>query len=379
MKKWNRALAILLAAGLAAGLCGCGNSASSPASQPPTSGSASVPPSSAVPARSEPQTPESMPVSKAEPHGLIFAHFESEKRGGEEFGPAQNKITYSVLSMEPETGKEKVISQFYYEDPSDGCYSLASSLEGPGCLSTFSEDFSKVICTKYFYNDYNIIPWTDEGSHIGWLDTEGNFFDVSEALGLEDSRRNNSIILYSPIGFSGNLFEFMGVEKREEDRYGTYKYFYVPTNHVVAEEVREGDLRVLGHPYNEDGGLIKDGRRSKYYPKDVLSWIDDTHCVVNPSNSVTIIDVETGIERRCDPERGGLTRDGVVSPDKTQIAYIGIDRQKVNDDAHAYYMKYGVYIVPVDGGEPAKVMFDSSGQLEAMSRGFDKFLLIDWI
>ena len=330
MKKWNRALAILLAAGMAASLCGCGSSADS--SAPP-----SVPASQAVtpepmlePTPTPEPTPEPTPTPEPELHGLIYR--ESYAFNG--------KSSTSICYLNPETCETKIISTFgNFESANDDYY-----YSGGGSVSA---DFSKISCTKFFRNGGS--------SHAGWIDTEGNFFDVTEALGLQIQSDFGPEIHYYPVGFYNGLFGFEERKRESVNSLYTITQYYVPLDNISPEAIQKGDVRTVGHPFDENDGLLKNsiGGR-KYTPADVTSWIDDTRCIVDAKAAYTtnvdsyIVDVATQTESAYIPGDSRDNWSGIISPDGTRIAFLSSPRQtftRTND----------IYITSVNGGDPVKV------------------------
>lgn len=357
MKKWNRALAILLAAGLTAGLCGCESGADNPSSLLPAPNSQAVEnvPTPTPTPTPEP-TPEPTPTPEPEPHGLILAELDYSGGGH-----------YTVQCIDPKSGNTEVIRHFTNYQNSSGVWNLGGNTSRPNRIF-FSEDFSKIMCT---------VPFPDDIRHIGWVDTEGNFFDVSAALGLKGSGDfDNMKISYGPIGFRDGLFGFV---KYESDRYNTIKntdYYYVPLDNIVPSAVQEGDIRILGCPHDEDGHLgayFENSKLPKWYdPSSVTDWIDDTRCIVDNGDTSAMLDLGAGTGTNYIP--GGASRknwSGVVSPDKTWIAFLSMDENlSVSIDT----WKTDTYIVSINGGDPVK-MANAPYPLEISGN----IALIDWL
>lgn len=314
MKKWNRVLAILLAAGLTAGLCGCGDSAAE-ASSP-----VSVPASQAVPDVPTPEpTPEPTPTPEPGLHGLIYMDF------------IYSMNRFYLYCLNPETGDVEQLAYFHYNRPEGQSYYCgAFSLSG-ACIdrTMFSDDFTQIVCTTWPKN------------RMGWIDMDGNFFDASAALGDPH--------WFSPIGFTDGYFGFSDYIG------GVYnmKYYYVPLDNFTPEAIQEGDIRTFGHPYDEDGNITINDHT--YLPHEVTSWIDDTRCIVNfrdagvPEKSL-IVDVATRTQSEYIPyisEEIVTTWDGVISPDKSKIAFLSSEGY--------HYQNPAIYVISIDGGTPIKV------------------------
>lgn len=352
MKKWNGALTILLAAGLAASLCGCGGSADS--SAPP-----SVPASQAVADVPTPEpTPEPTPTPEPELHGLLIVEHNA-------IVAETNQCI--VRCLNPETGEAEEIFRFGpFGGQNDGYYMPGvSAWNGSFIRAIFSEDFSKIICAKQFSNG--------GGRHAGWIDTEGNFFDVTEALGLQAKSDFEEPASYSPIGFCNGLFGFVEAKRESPNSLYVYTDYYVPLDNISPEAIQKGDVRAVGHPFDENEGLLKNafGGR-KYTPADVTSWIDGTHCIVTYREAIFgrldsfIVDVTAQTESVYIPGNSRDNWSGIISPDGTKIAFLSVLRPTASGAK-------GIYIVPVNGGDPVKVNCSFDQDIDI------GWALIDWI
>ena len=355
MKKWNRALAILLAAGLAAGLCGCGNNAASPANPPagyptPVSQPVSETPVTPEPTPTAEPTPEPTPTPEPEPHGLVIV---------DQLASTENVTVYCV---NPDTGKETVIADFSIPRSTENeVYAGGGSYSCP--KYGFSDDYSKIICNKHFIETKEI--------HAGWVDSDGNFFNVTEALGLQSKSDFDDPVRYSAMGFYNGYFGY-----RLEVKGGIYTYGYVPLDNISPGAIQEGNLFTLTKPYTADDSLIAEKYGGRYKPWHVSDWIDDTRCIVSDVYDVysgsgdmdsLIIDTAAQSEIKYIP---GDSRDnwaGVANPDGTKIAFMSSVR-----NLNVSYHETDIYIVPIDGGDPVKV---ENIQLDLAKT----CTLIDWI
>ena len=337
MKKRSRVLVLLLAAGMVVGLCGCSNSAAS-TSNPP-----SVPASQAVMDAPTPEptpTPEPIPTPEPELHGLVIV----EGYAGAYPSYAANTTVYC---LDLETGEKSAISRFDYIDSTlQGNSGDTEKYEyrsaGISLASEFSDDFSLLAKSKYC---------AERGEwHAGWIDTSGNFFDVTEALGQQAKSDFDPAVDYRARGFSNGCFEF---SKGAFD----CDYFYVPLDNIVPEAVKEGTLfSVDGLFEKRQGGLYF----GEFRASDITSWIDDTHCIINRFykkdytgwiDSV-ILDTENLTTTSYVPGDSTSNWNGVVSPDGTKIAFMACRgaAPSIYDDKNI-----DVYIIPIEGGDPVKV------------------------
>lgn len=286
---------------------------------------------------------------------------------------------YAIYCLDPDTGKQTKISSFYYPDLArryaiDFLQENNPFIEGhPGwafrspepARRYFSDDYSKMACEIY-----EVGGSVDSCVHAGWIDTNSKFFDVVGTLALDAD-------LYSTAdGFSGNFF---GYSICYSSSGGTY---YVPIDDVSPEKIQEGNVHAVGRPYDEDDRL-----RGHYFPDEVTSWLDDTHAIVNGIRSVywsagyqnyvndylcsKIVDVDTRTDMEYIPEYFGdtwigETRNGVASPDGSRIAFMS---------------DTGVYIIPVNGGDPVKVEVPeilSAMRPSSYPKDYEGWTLIDW-
>lgn len=358
MKK--RLFAYALALCLACSLCACGGSNNTPVEPPPPPPVEEVTPTdSSYPSDvNEPDISEPVESKPEEVKGLIFVP--------EVPTALPSYITHDVYCFDPETGNETIISSFTY--PTDPTFDeYFSFLSGDRvCRESFSSDYSKMAVNKY-------IKSTNE-RHAGWIDTNGNFFDVTEALGLQaksdfDDRANHRFV-----GFSAELFGFIDCGDDNE--------YYVPVNDVSPSTVKEGKVLEVGHPVNEHGCLLMDGHWGKYPINTVTSWIDKTRCIVNYfSGTYTrsdatslIVDTATQTITEYIPGDSRMNWNGITSPDGTQIAFMS----RLRGDGHTV----DIYIVSVDGGDPVKVTGYSFALADITGKNLyqgDGYVLIDWV
>ena len=365
MRKRNRVFALLLAVGLAVGLCGCGNSAVSPTSPPsfpPEEAMPELPPAPASEPALEP-TPEPMPTPEPTPepgpHGLVVATWESNTR-------------CTVYCLNPETGSADVISRFNAAAEADGC-TFTFSLVDSGFYTTkgscFSEDFKKIAGKKRFS--------ANGESHAGWFNTDGTFFDVTEALGLQSKSDFDEPVSYGQYGFSDGLFRYYQYHKgAEEWSDGTYTYQSVPVDNVSPDAIQ--DFAPVQDSENPIRSLYADG--ITHYCQDVTAWIDDTHCiatyVVDREFNSFIVDTANCSLTKYIPGDSRENWDGVLSPDGTMVAFMS--RPKLEPMRYNY--KIDIYVVPIEGGDPVKVTGDSFSLGESsLHQRYGIYRLIGWI
>lgn len=323
-------------------LCACGGGESG--SQ---GGGTAAEPLPAAPAPGEPEEPEPVPEPE-KLEGLIFAS------GMTIVGYDESQTHFEIRCFQPETEKESLISQFdlLYINGND-YYQLAAYERVNRDL--FSDDYSKIAVTKHFVSSGE--------THAGWIDSDGSFFDVTEALGLQSKSGSESPASYNAMGFSDNLFGYYQYTGKPDP-----PCYWVPINNVTSSAICEGDV------------FTRNGQPDE---SSITSWIDDTRYIVNINFSHNhwnsqILDRVEDKTREYIPGNSRNNRDGFVSPDGTQIAFMSAPEGcgKVTN----------VYIIPVEGGDPVKVtgcsfvlsdlwwsIQDSNSNQEAGS-----YILIDW-
>ena len=112
--------------------------------------------------------PEAAEPEPEKLEGLIFAAEEWT------LDPGLAQDHYAVRSFHPETGKESLISRFDLQVIMNGSDLYRPAKRDRMSRDIFSEDYSTIAVTKNFAGNGE--------THAGWMDTDGNFFDVTEAL-----------------------------------------------------------------------------------------------------------------------------------------------------------------------------------------------------
>lgn len=359
MRRWKRSAALAAALVLALGLCACGSSADSalPMSTP-------EPPSGAEEPEDTWQEEELWEEPEPEPEtptGLVMA------------GIDQGWKNLSIVCFDPDTNKEYQISNFSLNQMGEhdgyvlGFHSRLDFL-------SFSQDYTKVIADKSF---------TDGGGvRAGWLDPQGNFFDVTEAVGFGEKSDFDDRVWYYPVGFSENYFVFLQREAPRGSLGDVTGYYYVPVDNVTPEAVQRGNPFGINRPYEvSDSGEcqinipVDKYAIWHYQPANVTSWIDSTHCIANSNGDSILLDTEAKTISMYIPGNSRINWNGFISPDGERIAFMSKPKEGSEPTTD-------LYIIPVDSENPEKVTGHSfpvaayNDGLE-MSCGF--YTLIGWI
>ena len=259
-----------------------------------------------------------------EEEGLIFTN--KVEREGE--------TTYSVVCFHPDTLEETVISTFTFDsaEVSDRGYYFC----GAGMTrEAFSSDYSRMAVTKCYAGTTK--------RHAGWIDTAGNFFDVTKALGRKAEGHYGGPAEFYALGFAGCWF---GYYQHIPDS-AAYMDFYVPVDMVKRGAVQGSTFRFFTSPDGEDGNPVSETSGEAYAPWNVTVWLQDMRRTI------------TG-----DPNAFPDDWDLVRSPDGTKMAYMSLPKPEGGSEPD-------LYITSTDG-EPVKVTGYS------FSLGENGFVLIDW-
>lgn len=260
-------------------------------------------------------------------------------------------IGISVSSLDPETGKQKELFSFHHTVTVDeqkkgaDAYGHPSSLYYANYRHWFNHDFSKMAVTRYL---------STGSQHAGWVDSNGNFFDVTEALGMQSQSDFDDPVKFSSIGFSedGAYFSFSKHIDVEGSTYGETIHYYIPVSDVSQDAVAEGVMIQNSAPFPYESGFIVAGDHygGLYTYYEVTDWIDSHTCIANvesPSETSLIIDVDTDERTEYIPGTSRSNWNGVLSPDGTKVAFTSSPLSGAQNPS--------IYIVPLSGGEPIKI------------------------
>ena len=369
MKK--KLFALLLAVGMAVSLCACGDSGDSGAAPvydesptAPDSSWATGEPNETTEPDHEPMPPENTTDAQIpdpapivtepdKPEGLIL--WELLNPGG-----VGDPVSITVYCLNPGGGEAAIVSSFSYTEGLDlgGYYCTAAKY---GLLSTFaygsghyrfSDDFDKMAIDAVFDGSSEV--------HAGWIDTEGNFFDVTEALGLQSKSDFDDPVKIYAAGFYDGYFCYYN--KLDE------AYYHIPTDNINQSAILSG----------QPGNFSNVPREREFTSCDVTDWIDETHCLVNYTRTRSgvgewtdnvIFDTESQATTSYVPGDSRLSWNGVVSPDGTKIAFMSAPHSFGADGVS------NIYFIPIAGGEPVKLE-NCSLQLGYRLNG--PCQLIDW-
>lgn len=365
MKK--RIFPLLLALCVALSLCACGDNASGEDPAPASNADVNV---GVVGSAGEYPPNNSDPVNA--PNSDTTETEVGEQTGEDANAPAAEVVTTlpegliimtttdsgmrnpKISCIDPVTGESQVIAEFNFAPKTlqDTVYYFPARQLFCNCRNWFSADYSKVAVSRS--DEHN-------QSCAGWIDTDGNFFNVSEALGQLNRGDFDDPVQYYAAGFSDDGYYYI---YRQVDGAGIstpISYHYVPIDNLTASAIQDG-LPFAGIDYDP--------------PADLSDYIDGSRYLINTSDGVSkIFDVVTEETMTYVPGTSRLSWNGVVSPDGSQVAFMSQPKNDITKD---------IYVMPLAGGDPVKVVTDgfklSSQQDCKNGRGPDGqcTMLIDW-
>lgn len=169
--------------------------------------------------------------------------------------------TFSVVCIDPNTGEqESLLNVTYASDVGKDTYYLPLTMTVYSALASewVSSDFSKIAATKY-------MSGTGE-YHAGWFDASGEFFGVTEVLGLQAQSDFDNPACYFAGGFTEDCFVYYANNTSYDGR----NYFYVPLTNITLDVVQEGDAINAAPPTlpaDSDSGY------------NLSDWINETQCL----------------------------------------------------------------------------------------------------
>lgn len=245
------------------------------------------------------------------------------------------EVRYVLMAIDPDTGDMHQIAEFSvwatYGNKSD--YFIVPQIgrnnSHGGNRRLFSEDFSKMAVTLYLVNKSEM--------HAGWIDQEGNFFDVTEAIG-EGSTAFGAPVHCVAVGFTeDDLF----VYNDNGDQWTKDTFHYIDINMLTTS--------YDGNPLENDIGVSVNG----YYR--VTGRLDDTYSLIDDydpyiENSF-IINTETGEKTRYIPGDTRSNWSGVASPDGELVAFLSVIKDNPN-----WMDETQIFIVPPWGDAEPQVV-----------------------
>lgn len=303
-----------------------------------------------------------------------------------------NSYNYTIYAIDPETGEERIISDFSIPSAvianADGSKWQTYPMFIPSYNSKlplrgmFSTDYNYMAVTRYsletgeyragFYKEGEGLYYTDVTKAIGAVG--GDFDDPTVQLALGFTDNNQFIFANLPNGTNW-------IYKTEDWEVSQVK---------VSDSGNVGSLQ----SYNDLDNFLMQGDSWNWMGKnwELTDWIDDTRCLINyPEESVgllfggdridrwgvRIFDVVTQELSSIIPGESRSNWSGVISPDGKSVAFLSAPANGTGNAA--------LYVTSVNGGEPVKVLDDISSArgttgytLTRPTTGKTVYCLLEW-
>ena len=267
-------------------------------------------------------------------------------------GPSLS-ISETIISIDPDNGQTRIIAEYQFSNNTDfKDFLIGTSSEKIGYANLrnlYSEDYDKRAISKYL---------SDGSWHAGWINTKGDFFDISKAVGEVPESDFAELPKHDVIGFawSGKFVYSAGYDKNQNVIY-----------HVVnPKKISKGKFKETtkwdSHAYLNNQHL---------QPTD---WLDDTRCLADEYETKSLTGMCNGSDRNSviyDTKKDKIIEyipgdnslrnnwSGVVGPDGKQIAFLSMlsSGKDKGDDVR-------LYITSSKGGEPRKVEIEAPDGLK---------------
>lgn len=224
-----------------------------------------------------------------------------------------------IISIDPDTGVQNIISEFAVTNGVDGPFIMWGDTQHCITRDRFSEDYSKMAINIFF---------GDLEDHAGWIDTDGNVFDVTAAIEtkVEGDFFDTDPSSHKAIGFRDDSFVFLDS--------ATEEVYYVPVDDISADTVtKAGDddefVRLVKQPIRMQVIRLSDRIDSHTYIGDFRNYkytaICDTDTVMETNKLESYI-----------PEADRSNWSGVLSPDGNNVAFLSA--AKVSGEINLYKM-----------------------------------------
>lgn len=312
----NRLFVFLFAACLACSLCACGGGDMSangggnanPEATPSSQGATE--PEVTDNNEAEGTTEGSLPLPKEqtfpEYDGLIIEQIYS--RGNSNTG---HRFTVDLTCLNIDTGTSQPVSVFEFDV---GQINVRNGYIMPDSATLIGQVYNRSLFSEH-YDKMALGRLSDDTGIIsaGWMDRNGNFFDVSGALGLESEYG----IGFHTVGFCGDYFIF-GEYKNRNMR---TNYRYVPVSDIREENIVAID-GIVDSPYFALGSKFGVGNNSVN-----ITWVGQNLAFRDlPSGGIAIIDENQITEFNPTNAR---CRNGIGSPDETQLAFLQMNENDI--------------------------------------------------
>lgn len=305
------------------------------------------------------------------------------------------RYNYTVYGVDPETGEQRVISEFSIPTSvtanADGSkwqtypmfipsYSARMPLRG-----MFSRDYQYLAVTRYSLE-------TGEYRAGYYKEGEGLYYtDISKCVDAVGGDFDEPVKQMA-IGFTKNgRFIFADMPSVPGWYYDTSDWVF---SQVEMSDYSTDVIRNSLKTYDTADDFLMRGDGWNWMEKnwELTDWIDDTRCLINyPEKSVglmmggdridrwgiRIYDTETGEMESFIPGESRSNWSGVISPDRKSVAFLSAPASGTGSAS--------LYTVPITGGEPMKICGDipsgrgSTGYtITRPTSGSTVYFLLEW-
>ena len=314
--------------------------------------------------------------------GIIVVSVSYDKDAGRLVSHELPSFTVDLDKIDPETGNVTHIRTFSCMDKSV-CSAYLLGIGNYKALENFNSDMTLMTACH---------PQPNRENHIGWIDENGQFTDVSAKITTESD--SDALTIHGVPRFFGDYLYFIDDSENEDDFTRTHPQIKrVPLNNLTPDAV-EVMCECDNYNYNDASfiqirpdGTVADPNdsisvysdyhfvyydSSMQYPAQagyIYDWISADTCIGNGvSDSYGIYKYQLSGKKddwysnktSIIPEgKDRVNRNAVVSPESNQVAFLS-----------RKFLSTSLFLVSVDGGDPVKVQTDFSFN--------DDTYLIDW-
>lgn len=243
--------------------------------------------------------------------------------------------TYTVSAINPESGDYHEVSSFWFDsvfERTNPEYTIVPALQFAryaNLYDQFSSDYTKTAATKTFASNGEV--------HAGWVTTDGDFFDVTEALDEQSHGDFDDAVNYQAVGFQNDVFIYV-----HSEGFGENQYYGVSVDNVTpgaSWELSTADPMIC-----EDYTTWSYIRGYK-----TTDWIDDDRLIIEANNQSYIATISSQTKSEYIPASDSrYSWSAVVSPDNAKIAFLSEPRHDTTGEV-------GIYTMPLDSSEPARL------------------------
>lgn len=212
---------------------------------------------------------------------------------------ATQACTVQIVSVDPDTGVQDIVSEFCLERNNEALYQWADNRYM--VRNWFANDFTSMAVDVY-------LSETGE-RHSGWIDTDGNFTDVTEMSGMTNEQDffNTTPVQHRAIGFIESQFVFYDME--------TGEVYSIPIHQLLNDSVTSVDTNDVS------ARLLQQVRAEELTCQiDNDTYLAD-YSATQGSPQSFIMRPETGEMTDYIPEADRCNWSGVLNPDGSMVAF----------------------------------------------------------